>query len=65
MEIDEETKQWRYQFNELSPEVQKIVIEGHSDFLNLTGRYDYYQTVDDLNSGKYVFEKKGNIINIQ
>jgi hypothetical protein len=60
--METNTTQWRYQFSELSLEVQKVVIEGHSDFLNLTGKYDYHQTVSNLNEGKYVFDMHGNVI---
>jgi hypothetical protein len=60
MEINEDTKDWSYQFIELSPKVKEIIIEGHFEYLNLTGEYDYQQTIDDLNN--YTFNINGGIV---
>ncbi len=55
---------WKYEFKDLSQEVQKIVIEGHIEYLELTEKYKYsYQDiVNKLNDGTTVFDEKGNVV---
>ena len=55
---------WKYEFKDLSQEVQKIVMEGHAEYLELTEKYKYpYQDViNKLNDGTIVFDVKGNPI---
>lgn len=51
-----------YEFKELSQDVQKIVIEGHTDYLNLDSehKHTYSETVRNLNLNNYRFDVKGN-----
>jgi len=53
-----------YEFKQLSHEVQKIVIEGHTEYLNLnsTHKHTYTETVNNLNLNNYKFDCRGNRI---
>ena len=52
-------------FKELSQEAQKTVIEGHIEYLNLTGdhKHTYSEAVRNLNLNDYDFDERGNRIN--
>lgn len=55
---------WKYEFKDLSQEVQKIVIEGHIEYLTLTENRDftYEEAVYNLNCSANVFDVRGNVV---
>ncbi len=53
-----------YTFGELSQEAQKVAIEGHTEFMNLSfGRnHSYLEVTDDLTKKDYQYAEGGSII---
>jgi hypothetical protein len=53
-----------YTFGELNPEAQKIVIEGHMEFMNLLfdRNHTYLEVTDDLTKHDYKYGEGGSIL---
>lgn len=53
-----------YSFGELKQEVQKIVIEGHTEYLNIIEErtHTYEETVDSLTVFDYKYTEGGDVV---
>lgn len=53
-----------YTFGELSKEAQKVVIEGHTEYLNQrhNRQHNYLEVTDDLTKNNYNYDEGGNVV---
>ncbi len=53
-----------YNFNDLSKETQLKVIEGHTEYLDLTGNHEhsYNEVMENITLINYKFDGEGNIV---